>query len=132
MDMLIPLFASLKTFLPAIFGALVAIWKREGNKNIKGLSTFEKVTLLIVCIVAFTISVFLGKWLGGAIAANFALKSKFALFLLEFFSGLSSLKIIDGVLVSVDSAMKVVIEKVPQVVLTFFDGVINKIKNFFR
>lgn len=132
MDVLIPLFASLKGFLPAIFGALVAVWKREGNKKFGSLTIPQRCMLLIVCIFALVISVFLGKWIGGAIAIKFSVDSPLFIVVFEFFSALSSLKIIDGVLSSVDSAMKVVVEKVPQVVTAFFDGVINKIKTFFK
>lgn len=132
MDFIVPLFVTLKGYFPAILGSLVAVWKRESNKDIKSLPLSGKLILLGVSLFALIISVFVGHWIGGAIAAHFGLDSTVIVLVIEFFSALSSLKIIDGVLTSVDSAMKVVVEKVPQVAYAFFDGVIDKIKNLLK
>ena len=133
MDILFSLLAALKAFLPAIFGSLIAVWKRGSSSStkLKDLALSEKLVLAVLIVFAFIISVFLGKWLGGAITLQFGFNSTWGV-VVEFITAISSLKVIDGVLSSADGIVKVVVEKAPQVAVAFFDGLIDKIKKIFE
>lgn len=130
MEFLTSFLAFAKTVFPATLGSVIAVWRKRNEVNFKEMDAFQKASIFLVALFAVLVGVCIGKWVGGAISAHYAVSEPTAI-LIELAVALNGLKIIDSAIKSVESALDVVTKNVPILANTVIEAVSDKIGKMF-
>lgn len=122
----------LKAIMPALIGSGLAIWYRKDNVNLKDLSFTEKLSIFILVLAALFLGVWMSHVLGGALIqySNVEPSSYYA-DLIKAAVGLSSLKILDSSIKSIDEILIAIRTGLVEIIKAIQEGIMSKIKRFF-